>query len=204
MPGIVAIVTAISTDVVTALAAAGYPVLNPLQDGSAGKILLGRQRQFEQAAPNRIIFVPMGSSFGPKGPASASVVAANQAYSPEALAQIRQRSILTEFLNFEVRVWGNGTDVDNSFDLTQTYYQQVIRSVHNLCAGVYEATPGIWTDSRIQSSQLVVDGKEFVFGLKFATPVLDVLLQFAPSGVVPDITDTLTAQPGGTPEDGDC
>lgn len=203
MPGIVAVVSAISTDVVAALAASGYPALNQLQNGAAGKILLGRQRQFEQAAPNRIIFVPMGSDFTPKSVANPQS-AASIAYSAEALRMLAQRAILTEAYNFEVRVWGVGANVDDSFDITQAYYQQVIISSHNLMAGCYQVGSGKWTDANVNASQMVVDGREFVFGLKIATPVLGQLLQYAPSNVAPNVIDTMTAQPGGTPENGDC
>jgi hypothetical protein len=55
--GISALVTAISNDVTGALAAAGYAALTD------GKILLGRQHQFEQSAPPRIIMTPVASSF---------------------------------------------------------------------------------------------------------------------------------------------
>ena len=60
MPGIVALVSQISDDVVASLSAAGYP---PLTDGA---ILLGRQYVFEASAPPRIIFIPMRSTFPAK------------------------------------------------------------------------------------------------------------------------------------------
>ena len=204
MPGIVAIVNAISTDVVAALAAAGYPALNTLQDGSAGKILLGRQRQFEQGSPNRIIFIPIGSDFTAKSPANPSPASTPNTYNAEALRQNQQRSIRSDNVAFEVRVWGVGANPDDSFDVTQAYYHQVIISVHKLTAGAYELAAGKWTDSSLQSSQMIVDGREFVFGIKFSTPVLGELLTYAPPAVVPDIVDTLTAQPGGVAEPGDC
>lgn len=60
MPGLVALISAISDDVVAALAAAGKP---PLVDG---KIVIGRVKAEETSAPPRVIFTPRGSLFEPR------------------------------------------------------------------------------------------------------------------------------------------
>jgi hypothetical protein len=195
MPGIIAIVSAISDHVVAALAAAGYP---SLVDGA---ILVGSEHKFEQSAPPRIIFTPKGSSFGAKNPAGASVVASNQPYSTEAFAQMQQRSIGTEIVTFGVSCWGcdDPPDPDTDFDVTQALYHQVIASTHLLCAGCYQVGGGVWTDV----TNLVKDGTEFTFTLSFHTPILDLLLERAPVDVTPAITDTLQIA-DGTTEDGGC
>ncbi len=195
MPGIVAIVSAISDHVVAALAAANYPALTD------GAILIGSEHKFEQSAPPRIIFTPKGSSFGAKNPASASVVSANQPYSAEAFRQMQQRSIGTDLFTFGVSCWGcdDPPDPDTDFDITQALYQQVIASTHLLCAGCYSIGNGTWTDV----TNLVKDGTEFTFTITFATPILDLLLARAPVAVAASITDTLELA-DGTSQDGGC
>lgn len=64
MAGIVALVTAISNDVVSRIAAAGLP---PLVDG---QIVLGRSKTAENSAPPRIVFTPVSFRFGAASPAS--------------------------------------------------------------------------------------------------------------------------------------
>jgi hypothetical protein len=192
MPAISPLVTAISNEVVAALAAAGYP---PLTDG---KILLGRQHQIEQSAPPRIIFTPKGSTFGAKDVYGRSNVVGYP--SAEVRSQWAQRSVLTDFVTFEVRCWGCHVppDPDLDFDVTQALYQQVIMSTHLLAAGTYTATPGAWQDSTFQSSQLFRDGREFVFGLTFGTPLLDKLLPFAPGAVAAQPTTNMQLPTGPT------
>lgn len=187
--GIVALVSAISTAVTTALAAASYPALTD------GKILLGRQHQYEGSAPPRIIFTPMSSRWAAKLPASASNIATNAPYSPEGKAQIAQRAILSEYVTFEVSCWGSagGTsgqtgNPDDDFIVTMALYQAVIQQTHLMSVGSYDvisAGGGKWRQSQPTSTQLNVYGQEFVFGLTLAIPVLDRLLPFAPSGVAP-------------------
>lgn len=190
MPGIVSLVAAISADVAVGLAAAGYPALTD------GAILLGQQHLVEQSAPPRIIFIPKSSAFSVPSPASASNVSTNTPYSTEGRRQIAQRSIATDSVTFEVRCWGSSipADPNNDFDVTQALYQQVIASAHVLCAGAYKVGNGAWTDT----SQLFRDGREFVFSLTLATPVLGTLLSRAPSDVHAVPTTTLTLRQGGT------
>lgn len=197
MPGIVQIVSTISDSVVAGLAAAGYPALVD------GKILLGREHVAEQGAPPRIIFIPTRSTFGPRDPASAANVATNSsAYSPERLAQVRQRSVATEFVTFEVRCWGAfnlaAPDPAADYDVTQALYQQVVISTHLLTEGVYKLEGGTWSDETL----IDVAGREFVFAITLATPVLDTLLPLAPSNtrVVP--TTNMIPLGGTQPETG--
>lgn len=195
MPGIVALVAALSADVVTGLAAVGI-TLCPNQDGTAAGILLGKQHQFEHHAPPRIIFTPTKSAFAPRDTArGVATKAANQPYDAESRVAIARRSVMSESITFEVRCWGIAptTAPDADYDYTQVLYQQVLISTHLLTAGNYKVEGGAWTDDTL----VVRAGREFVFGITFGTPVLDKLLPFAPSNVAPNATDTLV-MPDGT------
>lgn len=193
MPGIVALVSAISTDVSAGLLAAGYPALTD------GAILLGQQHLMEQSSPPRIIFIPKSSTFGPPSPASASNVSTNTPYSTEGRRQIAQRSIQTDSVTFEVRCWGQSVPADpnNDFDVTQALYQQVIMSTHLIAAGNYKVGNGTWNDT----SQLYRSGREFVFSLTLATPVLGTLLTRAPNNVAA-VPTTVLHKIDGTTEQG--
>ncbi len=192
MPGIVALVAAISSDVVTSLAAASYP---PIVEN---KILLGRQHQFAQHAPPRIIFTPTGSAFPMKDVYDRSTVAS----AAEMAAQRANRSLRNDEITFEVRCWGVSPDQnpDNDYDYTQILYHQVIRSIKLLAEGSFEISNGKWTDATFQSSQLVRDGRVFVFNAMFQTPILERLepLPYAPSDVAMEATDSLKIPTGLT------
>jgi hypothetical protein len=194
MPGIKQVVSIISDDVVARLLAASYPAL------VAGQILLGRQHQFEQTSPPRIIFVPATSEFAAKDIYNRSLVA-DAPYSDEGRKQLQQNAFLTEMFSFEVRCWGVGTDPDDDFDMTQSLYQAVLQSVKHVggpfTRGGIEVTRGTWTDASIGSSQHVRFGREFVFGIRFATPVLSELLPFVPSDTTHTDTIILKAPDGG-------
>lgn len=187
MPGVIStIVGAISTDVVSALTAAGYPPL------SEGKILLGSQWRPTESAPPRIIFTPLRSSFGPRAPSSSSRAATNTPYSAESLLQIAERTIGTDAVVFEVRCWGMNPDrsnpetvVDDDYDFTQVLYQAVLQSIQRLMPGnpVVMADRGDWTDAKVEGDQSDILGREFVFTTNpIPTPILDHLLPFVPIG----------------------
>lgn len=194
MPGIVALRDALSDDVIASLAAASYP---PLTDG---KILLGRQYQFEQSAPPRIIFIPVRSDFPAKDVYNRSPTGGG--YTAEQLAQNKNPSVLSDQITFEVRCWGVSLDQDPDidFDFTQVLYQQVLRTCDKLARGTYVASSGDWTDAQFSSGQLVRDGREFVFKLTFGTPILLFLapLLSAPNNVAPQITDSLILPTGAS------
>lgn len=168
MPGIVALVSAISDDVIARLASANYPALTD------GKILLGRQHQYEQSAPPRILFIPTVSNFSGKDVFN----------STETSLQRQTRSILTDAITFEIRCWGVSTpaDPDTNFDVTQAYYQTIILSIQQLCAGNFSIGRGEWTESKLRNTQLDIYGREFVFSATFGTPILATLLPLASSG----------------------
>lgn len=199
MPGIKELIAEISTAVVAALSAANYPALVD------GKILIGRQFQFEQSAPPRIIFTPVSSEFPMKDVYNVSRL--NQGgYTVEQLRQMTNRSILSDKITFEVRCWGvsSDQDPDDDYDYTQALYHQVIRSILELARGSAEFTAGKWTDATFNSGQLVRDGREFVFNATFGTPIL-ALLEALPTAadvdnppVAPDVSDFLVLLNGDT------
>ena len=189
MPGIVALISAISDDVVAALAAASLPAL------TEGHILLGPEYVAESSAPPRIVFVPKGSTWGPKTMAARPTVAA-----AELTLEIAARSLLTEEAGFDVAVWGQAAipDPANDYDATQVLYQQVIRSIHTIAHGCYKLSPGRWD----AGSKLVVDGRLFVFGVSFSTPLVDRILEQAPSDVALSITTKIQPDDGSISETG--
>lgn len=132
------------------------------------------------------------------------------------------KALYTEDVFFEVRCWGiipiiqtgqavspmlpqggptpPPDDPDTDFDFTQALYQQVIRSCHHLAVGSFELIGhggGMWTDSKIGSSQFFRTGREFVFQLALSVPVLDQLLPYAPTGTGGSIT-VQALDPAGT------
>lgn len=194
MPNITGLVTPISDAVVAALAEASYPALTD------GAILLGRQFQFEQSAPPRIIFTPTKSTFPAKDIYGPSPITRSGPYTAQELAQIRNESIRSEFITFEVRCWGVSPDQNPAldFDYTQALYQQVIRTVNEIAYGSYELSGGEWTDSKFTSGQLIRDGREFVFNLTLFTPIQKRLtaLPLAPDNVEPQNTTKLELPTG--------
>ncbi len=199
------IISAISDDVVAALAAASYPPLCPTPSGGAGAILVGTAAAFEQAAPPRIIFEPLGSVFGAAEYASASVTLDTV----ERLHQNAMRTIATETVGFAVRCWGaasTGIPVDD-YDVTRALYHAVRGAIHRLVPGAYVVDAAGKYPS---SSNLVRSGREFVFGVQFFTPVLASLLpydrtrQYAPDDVHAVGSDHLILPSGAGSTEAGC
>jgi hypothetical protein len=186
MPGIGAVINYLATDVNSRLTTAGYAPLNGQTTGD-GVILIGRQHVAEQSAPPRIVVVPMASTFGPRDTYNRNQTANFGSPSQEQLLQWAQRSIHTEILHLEIHVWGAANPPDpegGDFDATQVYYQCLIQSVRANITGGYTLEPGIWVDQDPKMAQLMKFGHEFVFGINIHTPILDMLLSYAPSGTV--------------------
>lgn len=191
MPGIVGFVRAISDDVVESLAIAGYPAL------TEGKIVLGRQYQFEHSAPPRIIFVPTTHAFDVN-----DVFSATGAYTE---GQLLNRSFMTDQVTYEIRCWGTAPDrdPDYDYDFTQVLYQQVIRSLNQLSRGSFTIDSATWTDSRFQSAQLDRDGREYVMLVTVFTPILELLEPLLPAPVETEGAGTTILQlPTGELETG--
>jgi hypothetical protein len=206
-----AIVAAISNQVVTRLDAAGFPPL------AEGRILLGRQAQFQQHAPPRIIMTPTNSDFsGAEAYSRQPMVSGSM--SAEGRAQHAQRSILTDHIRFEVACWGASVDEDpavqrdDDYDVTQALYHAVLQAVAcpplddpqgaavagPFTSGGVEADGGRWVDATFAAGQVNVLGRTFVFNLTLATPVLDRLFAYAPSDVKAAPKTFLTAADGST------
>lgn len=177
-PSITDVIAALSTEVVTRLADAGMTALTD------GKILLGRQHVEEYSAASRIVAIPMGSTFGPR---SVSGAASGTHPNAEQRAEIAQRAIASEILSFEIHCWGqaNPPTEDGDWNVTRAIAHVVLQAAQALAAGVWSAGSGKWTDSTANATQLGRAGREFVFTLQIATPVLADLLPYAPAGVVP-------------------
>lgn len=150
--------------------------------------------------------VTIASSSGGTGAAAS----ASLRVTPQALAVMSQRALLTEWVLFEVHVWdiASPQDPNTDFDECQLLYQQVIASTHLLAPGAYRLNRGDWTDARPGTMQLSLYGHEFVFQLQIMTPVVEnpmvpsagAPVQFAPAGVQPAPNLSIVPFAGGTPE----
>jgi hypothetical protein len=164
--------TALNTDVVAALAAGGYPAL------SDGAILFGPASVYQHSRPPRIIVTPKGGAFSAPDLYSRGNAA-------EKREQIGTPVVHSERVTFEVRCWG-GVDAASQitdYDLTRALDKE-----------------GEFTDG----STIGALGVEFVFSTWLDMPVLDSLApydaasRYAPAGVLPVTTDTMTAPTGET------
>lgn len=149
------------------------------------------------------------------GTGTGASAVANLGPTPQALAVIQQRSILTEWTMFEVHVWGcsstTGTLTPNGdldYDATQQLYQQVIASTHSLAAGVHVESQGEWLDAADGATVIDVLGHKVRFMMEIATPLLaepitptaGASVQFAPPQTQPNPSLTILPLSGGTPE----
>ena len=175
MGQLASIVGAISDEVVSRLAAKGYP---PLVDG---RILYGRSEQFGSSAPPRIIFTWMGSTYSTRDYYSPE----QQPFGTERKAQYAAKPIAQDAVEFEVRCWGrgDGSQIDDD-DMTRTLAHAVIVSVQSLAPGsrVVDGS-GRVTTATFAASQQARAGSELVFGVTLLTPVLRDILPYAPSDV---------------------
>lgn len=183
MPGIKALVSALSADVVTQLAALPVPIV--LTDGA---ILIGRKHVLEESSPPRIVFVPIGSGWGPARDVSSSAGAATLGQgntTAEQKAQYNARSIVTDQVRFEVHCWGQASPPDDEtggdIDATQVIYQQVIQTAQRLAPGRWYLEGALrWASQAKNDPQHARNGQEVVFFLAFDTPVLEQAITAAP------------------------
>ena len=194
MPAIVDLVSTISGNFEAKWAAAGYPALTD------SHILLGRQHLYESSSPPRVVFVPIAAKFATKDPAVRAQVAT---YPDDQLRLIaQQRAIATEIIQFEVHCWGisaSSTDAAHlGYDVTQAIYHCLIQTLHDIAEGCYVVSTGRWTTGTQAATQLDLAGQEFVFVVEIATPVLDVLLPYAPDDVGPGATGVTLKNAAGT------
>ena len=189
----------INDAVVGKLADAAYP---PLTDG---RILYGRSEQFSQSAPSRIIFTRTTSTFiaGTRNVVSRSM----QAYGSERKEQLGSKAIAQKSIRFEVRCWGAdpSRDLIANDDITEALVDAVVSSIHHLACGSYEIGDGVFTNSTFSSSQIMLEGTEFVFPVTLYRPVLETLVpydperRYAPSDTSMDAEDYLTTPNGTSP-----
>jgi len=190
-----AIVSALSTDVVARLAAAGLPPLTPEIDGTPGAIQLGPQFVCEQSSPPRIVMIPDDFDFetsrdvvSPNGRASG-----NRTWDP--------RAIGVQWKRYQVQCWGcNYSDQTTpapdpalDYDAAQILCEMVWQSAQAIAAGVWRTTKGT-----LDRRGLVRMGRVITFDLSFSTPAPDVRLPYAPHGVNPNPTTEIIVS-GHTP-----
>lgn len=184
--------TALSADVVSALAAGSYP---PLVDGG---ILFGPARVYEQSRPPRIIVTPLSSQFSAPDLYSASATLGTTERRKQAVMKVQH----TERVTFEVRCWGGDSagSLVADYDLTRALYHCVLASLQRLAPNHGLDKTGAFTTAGPLSSL----GREFVFTTWLDTPVLDTLVPYnnstlyAPATVAPVLTDTFIAATGET------
>lgn len=200
MGALKSIIGAVSDSVVAALAVAGYPPLTPDASGNAGKILVGTAALFEQVSAPRIIFEPLGSKFSGSEYASSSATLGTT----ERRRQNAMRTVAAEDVMFGVRVWGaagTGDPVDD-YDVTRGIYHQIRSSLQACLPGAFAIDDsGKYT----VGSNVVLHGREFVFGVTIFTPILSALMPYELVNYTPAQIATATARlyaPAGVAYDG--
>lgn len=162
-----------------------------------GRVLIGREHTGDESAAPRIVFVPLRVTFGSRSEASPWTTSAIDEGEPdrEELAQ----AIATKTVHYEVHVWGKGASSLSSFTATDLLYEQVIRSAHKRCAGVYELQSGDYLDQHENAPQRLKYGHEFVFTLGLSMPINDEAAEFGEGAITVETALTLQIN-GGTPE----
>jgi hypothetical protein len=161
-----------------------------------GGIMLGREYVAAYAAPPRIVRVPMASTF-----AARSNAVPRGSRTVDLAAQRTQRSVRTERVTFEVRVWGqaNPPHVSQDFDATRDIAHMLEDAIHQLTAGVYELGSGSFVDQAPKETQRLKAGHEFVFNLTLNTPVTDAA-RATISGVIIDAEGIMQINGNATSE----
>lgn len=181
----VALVAAISADVVSRLADAKLPPLTPNIDGSPGAIQIGPQFVYEQGSPPRVLFIPKQWDIDARDAGNFlgnNVIAGGNTQTP--------RSIGTQWKQFEVQCWGCNYDeqyVPNpdpalDYDAAQVLCEIVWQSAQGIASGVWRSKFGQIDPG---APSLIRTGRIFVFDLALSTPIPDVTLPYAPEGVSP-------------------
>ncbi len=193
------LLTLLNAQVVTRLAAAGFPALCANADGSAGSILFGPAAAFETYAPPRVILEPIGMQ--------TRVRDINSATTPYNSAERRQelvmRAIASGDLTFMLHCWGvagTGSPVDD-YDQAIALVDCVRASLHHIAPGAYQIEEsGKW----IAGTNVSSVGRAMSMGLTLYRPILATLLpfdatkQYAPPAVKPAFTETISVTAGGT------
>ncbi len=194
-----ALVNLISVEVVSRLAAAGYPALCPSIDGvTPGKIQIGESFVNEQGSPPRVLFVPKGFDFANERSVATRM---NGSTNVEGRAQAAQRAIARQWKTFEVQVWGlnfsdqvtPAPDAALDYDATQALSEIVWQACQFKAPGCWRTTRG---EIDPKSPTLMKLGRIFVWDLGLDTPIADTALPFAPNGVTSAGTSKLQPNDG--------
>jgi hypothetical protein len=182
----VALVQALSADVVARLAAAYLPPLTPEIDGTPGAIQIGPQFVAEQGSPPRVLMIPRGFEFeNNKDPGNYLVNGAISGGNTQT-----PRAIAVQWKRFEVQCWGcnfsNQTtpspDPALDYDAAQALAEIVWQAAQGTSAGVWRTQSGIVDPG---APTLVRVGRVLSFDLALSTPVADTTLPYAPTGTGP-------------------
>jgi hypothetical protein len=162
--------------------------LRPLNDGA---VLFGRQFVDDTRAPNSIVFVPTGGTFGPP---KATADPSGSATPARRLA----RPLWTESTDFDVHVWGAATPsvFADDFRVTQRLYQCVLVACFQLATTQVKPGRFAWVSQSAQAPQRDALGQYVVFQLTLSSVVTDLGVNFAPAGthIVPTL-NSLTNTP---------
>lgn len=187
-----ALVSDISSELVSRLAAAGLPPLTPEINGAPGAIQIGPQFVAEAGSPPRVLMIPkqwdLEASRDNGNYLSSGHIAGGNTQTP--------RAIGLQWKQFEVQCWGcafseqflPAPDPALDYDAAQILAELVWQSVHAVAAGVWRSQFG-QIDPGAPSLMRV--GRVFTFDLALSTPVPDVQLPYAPNGVAPALRPPL-------------
>jgi hypothetical protein len=186
MGNITTLVRDISIHMSDALTTAGF------DDFADGYILLGKKYLAFNTTPPKVVFVPVGSVFGAKDVYNKSNLAGYP--SAEIDLQNQLKSLATDTLLFDVYFWCDG--YHNDFDITKSYVHQLYRSCYSLINGAFKFTSGTFEDQKPGQGNNIRLGHQFKLRLEINSPVVDQLLEYAPSDVSDDISTLFTFMDG--------
>lgn len=196
-----AIVGLISSELVKLLADRNMPAL------TLGRIVLGSEKTYENVAPPYILFVPDTSDFAQSGYPQVGGTAnvATIRSSPERMAQLAARALMQESLSFRIHVWGQADPPDSEldYDATRDLYHALIKVIHDTSVATFTLTKGTWAANNADSNtQMIVAGREMVFGAVWRTPVLDTGFAFVDPTTTPYLTTKMRPADGSADEIG--
>lgn len=170
-------------------------MLEPLQDGG---ILLGQEHIDDQRGPNSIVFVPTRTGFGPS---LATATSDNVALAPGGgrLARLRQRTVASRKLTFEIHVWGKAKPGDpfDDYDVVEGLVETLIITIYTMVGqGNLTYGEGVWVDQQPEAPRREGAGHYFVFPVTFEGAVTDTSVNIVPPGTKLNPTLNLNVQIG--------
>lgn len=150
--------------------------VRPLADG---RILLGRQYLDDNRTPNSIVMVPRRTNFG-----YADVSSTADSTGQGRNAQIRQRTLRSKEIVFDVHVWGAAfpPDENEDWDMTEYLYETVIRAAHQIASSDSHIIDGVWVDQEDTAVNRERLGHYFVFQIGVRGPVAALPVNLVPTG----------------------